>query len=92
MADFTSVFYQSALVGVATWLLYVVLRTAWNLSPYHPLAHIPGPRLAAATYLPEFFHDTVKFGRYTRQITRMHEKYGTLPLSGALENRDGIVC
>ena len=42
----------------------------------HPSSSIPGPRLAAATYLPEFWHDVVMGGRYTYRIREMHEKYG----------------
>lgn len=58
-------------------LVYQIILAAWNLSPFHPLSHIPGPRLAAATYLPEFYHDAIRYGRYTRKIQQMHEKYGT---------------
>ncbi|KAI0847541.1 cytochrome P450 [Daldinia vernicosa] len=60
------------------WILYQFVRAMWNISPFHPLSRIPGPRLAAATYLPEFYHDVVKFGRYTHEIRRMHEIYGPL--------------
>lgn len=63
------------LVGGA-WFAYRLLRIAWNLSPFHPLSRIPGPRLAAATYLPEFYHDAIRFGRYTQEIQKMHQKYG----------------
>lgn len=58
------------------WILYQLLLAGWNLSPLHPLDRIPGPKLAAASYLPEFYYDTVKFGRYTKRIEKMHEKYG----------------
>ncbi|KAK8001027.1 hypothetical protein PG991_013249 [Apiospora marii] len=67
-------------VLVVTFLAYHLILVAWNLSPFHPLSHIPGPRLAAATYLPEFYYDTIKYGRYTRKIQQMHEKYGTCPI------------
>ncbi|KAI1467491.1 cytochrome P450 [Daldinia caldariorum] len=50
----------------------------WNISPFHPLSHVPGPKLAAATYLPEFYHDVIKFGRYTHEIRKMHEIYGPM--------------
>lgn len=64
----------AGLVGL--WLAYQLLKAAYNVSPLHPLSHIPGPRLAAATYWPEFYHDVILFGRYTRQIEKMHRKYG----------------
>ncbi|KAE8314332.1 cytochrome P450 [Aspergillus transmontanensis] len=62
-------------VAVA-YLIYQVLNAAWNISPFHPLGHIPGPRLAAATYLPEFYYDVIKFGQYTKKIKQFHEIYG----------------
>lgn len=43
----------------------------------HPLAEFPGPRLAVATFLYEFYYDVVKGGMYIWEIERMHEKYGT---------------
>ncbi|KAI0134042.1 cytochrome P450 [Xylariales sp. AK1849] len=69
---------RNALALVAAWLAYQLLRAAWNISPLHPLSRIPGPKLAAATYLPEFWYDTIKFGRYTNQIRKMHEIYGPI--------------
>lgn len=67
---------KTALVLAGVWLVYKLLEAAYNVSPLHPLSHVPGPKLAAATYLPEFYHDVVLFGRYTNQIRRMHEQYG----------------
>lgn len=63
-----------ALVGI--WLAYHILKALYNISPLHPLSRIPGPKLAAATYLPEFYYDVVKYGCYTKEIAKMHEKYG----------------
>lgn len=67
-----------ALVSVALWLLFHLFKAIYNVSPLHPLYQIPGSKLAAATFLPEIYWDVFKFGRYTRQIQRMHEKYGPL--------------
>lgn len=58
------------------WVGYHVLKTIYNVSPLHPLYHIPGPRLAAASYFKEFYHDVILHGRYTHQIRAMHERYG----------------
>ncbi|CRJ87160.1 hypothetical protein BN1708_009216 [Verticillium longisporum] len=69
---------KTALVLAGVWLVYKLLELAYNVSPLHPLSHVPGPKLAAATYLPEFYHDVVLFGRYTNQIRRMHEQYGPI--------------
>jgi hypothetical protein len=43
---------------------------------FHPLSKFPGPKLAAATFLYEFYYDVVKSGMYIWEIERMHEKYG----------------
>jgi hypothetical protein len=42
----------------------------------HPLAHIPGPRLAAATYLYQTWFSLVGGSRYYVQTGKLHEKYG----------------
>ncbi|KAF9880458.1 trichodiene oxygenase [Colletotrichum karsti] len=60
------------------WAAYQVFKALYNISPLHPLSHIPGPKLAAATYIPEFYHDVIRFGRYTREIQRMHRVYGPI--------------
>ncbi|KXX82892.1 Trichodiene oxygenase [Madurella mycetomatis] len=65
------------LVCAGTWISYQLVRVIYNLF-FHPLRHIPGPWLSAATYLPELYYDLVKSGRYTREIQKMHEKYGPL--------------
>ncbi|OTA56421.1 cytochrome P450 [Hypoxylon sp. EC38] len=61
---------------ICGWIIYQLLRAAYNISPFHPLHHIPGPKLAAATYLPEFWYDVVRFGTYTHKIGKMHKIYG----------------
>ncbi|OTA87481.1 hypothetical protein M434DRAFT_375491 [Hypoxylon sp. CO27-5] len=65
------------LVAVGTWVIYQLSKLIYNLC-FHPLRHIPGPKLAAATYLPEFYYDVVRFGHYTRRIQQMHEQYGPI--------------
>ena len=65
-----------AVVTVLSWLAFKVLQALYNISPLHPLSGVPGPKLAGATYLPEFYHDVILVGRYTHAIKKMHEKYG----------------
>ncbi|EQB51707.1 cytochrome P450 [Colletotrichum gloeosporioides Cg-14] len=65
------------LVAVGTYIAYHVSKVIYNLF-FHPLRHIPGPRLAAATYIPEFYYDVLRSGSYTRQIMQMHAKYGPI--------------
>jgi hypothetical protein len=71
---FPPVGYVLGLAGV--WLAFKFLEAVYNISPFHPLSTIPGPKLAAATYLPEFYYDVIKFGCYTKEIGRMHKVYG----------------
>lgn len=54
---------------------YLTLRTIYRLY-FHPLRKIPGPRLAAATHLVEFYYDVVKGGKYIWEVEKMHEIYG----------------
>ncbi|KAF7858483.1 hypothetical protein EAF04_009083 [Stromatinia cepivora] len=72
-----SLFTESTLIRlVGLWLIYHVIRALYNISPLHPLSHIPGPKLAAATFLYEGWFDLILGGRYTHEIKRMHEFYG----------------
>lgn len=40
------------------------------------IAHIPGPKLAAATYWYEFYYDIILGGQYIWKVKEMHERYG----------------
>jgi hypothetical protein len=62
---------------VVAWLAYRVGIALYNISPFHPLAHFPGPKIAAASYLYEAYYDWWLVGRYGKVIARMHESYGT---------------
>jgi len=42
----------------------------------HPLAKIPGPKLAALTFYYEIYYNLVKPGMFIWEIKRMHEVYG----------------
>ncbi|RYO99103.1 hypothetical protein DL764_006905 [Monosporascus ibericus] len=72
-AVFTS---RNVLALFYVWLGYKLLQAAWNLSPLHPLSHIPGPKLSAATYLPEFYYEVILSGRNTNRIKELHDTYG----------------
>lgn len=43
-----------------------------------PLAHFPGPKLAAMTMWYEFYYDSFLEGQYTFRIAEMHRKYGPI--------------
>lgn len=42
----------------------------------HPLGHVPGPKLAAATSLYEFYYDGWLGGKYYWEILELHQQYG----------------
>lgn len=69
---------------VAIWIAYLLAHSLYNISPWHPLYHFPGPRLAAASLLYEFWYDMVLGGTYTARIKRMHSVYGTDVISLAV--------
>lgn len=66
--------------------LAVSIFLAWKASVYlyrlyfSPLAGFPGPRLAAATWLYEFYYDVLKpgGGLYIWKIQELHERYGPI--------------
>lgn len=41
-----------------------------------PIAHFPGPRLAALTVLYEFYWEAVRNGQFTFHIGELHKQYG----------------
>ncbi|KAG6010707.1 hypothetical protein E4U43_008547 [Claviceps pusilla] len=45
---------------------------------FHPLAKIPGPKLAAATTWHEFYYNVIGNGVFCWEIKRMHDKYGPI--------------
>lgn len=61
---------------VLLWVAYQILVALYNISPLHPLSRFPGPKLAAMTIAYEGWYDMIKVGRYTREIRKMHDKYG----------------
>ena len=54
---------------------YTLYGAIWRLY-LSPIAHIPGPRLAALTFWNEFYYDVFLGGKYTWTIQQYHEKYG----------------
>ncbi|KAK0617727.1 cytochrome P450 [Immersiella caudata] len=70
--------WNSALTLVGVWFGYRLLLALYNISPFHPLARFPGPKIAAASYLYEAWHDWILVGRYGHKIREMHERYGPI--------------
>ncbi|KAH7090475.1 cytochrome P450 [Paraphoma chrysanthemicola] len=63
---------------IAVYFVFKFAQAVYNVSPFHPLSAFPGPKFAAATYVPEFWHDVLRFGCYTKEVKKMHEKYGPI--------------
>lgn len=59
----------------ALYSFYVVI---WRLY-FSPIAHFPGPKLAAATFLYEIYYELWKGGKYVFKKAELHEKYGKPP-------------
>ncbi|KAK0749537.1 cytochrome P450 CYP542B3 [Schizothecium vesticola] len=59
---------------VAAYTLYGVF---WRLH-LSPIAHIPGPRLAALTWWYEFYYDIVLGGQYVFKMADLHKQYGPI--------------
>ena len=70
----------NVIIILGVWLGYRVLVALYNISPLHPLFKFPGPKLAALSYLYEAYYDFILVGRYSREIERMHERYGETTL------------
>lgn len=54
------------------WLLYVTIYRIF----FHPLAQMPGPRLAAVTDLYRFYHTVIQRGDLLNCLKILHEIYG----------------
>ncbi|KAL5332911.1 cytochrome P450 [Aspergillus crustosus] len=59
-------------VGIA-----LLTRSIYRLY-FHPLRYIPGPKLAAATHLYEFYYDIYSSGRFLFHIEELHRQYGPI--------------
>jgi hypothetical protein len=63
---------------VATLSLLFTVTGAIRRLYFHPLARIPGPKLAALTWWYEFYFDVLQEGTYVFKIQELHKKYGEL--------------
>lgn len=72
---------QAVLLCCVVFVLYATSLAIYRLY-LHPLAGIPGPKLAALTRYYEAYFDVCKGGVYTFKISELHKEYGMLPLHG----------
>jgi hypothetical protein len=64
-------------VSIITLLLYAIGLVIQRLY-LSPISKLPGPKLAAATWWYEFYHDVVRGGQYVFKLQELHEKYGAV--------------
>ncbi|KAJ0425639.1 putative benzoate 4-monooxygenase cytochrome P450 [Aspergillus carlsbadensis] len=63
--------------GIGLYLVYFAANAVYRVT-LHPLAHIPGPRLASVTYLYEWYHDIYHLGQLPWKLKNLHERYGRI--------------
>ncbi|KAG2421211.1 hypothetical protein HFD88_000827 [Aspergillus terreus] len=66
--------YVTAAAVTVGYLLSAAVYRLWLC----PIAHFPGPRLAALTVMYEFYWDTICCGQFTFHIGELHKKYGPI--------------
>jgi hypothetical protein len=65
-------------IVVSLYAASLVQKVLYNLYR-HPLAHVPGPKLAGATYLYQtYFSFRSGKSRYYIQVAQLHKKYGEI--------------
>ncbi|KAK2789450.1 hypothetical protein FQN53_001896 [Emmonsiellopsis sp. PD_33] len=62
---------------VVLWTSYAVSVAVYRLY-FSPLAHIPGPKLAAVTRWYEAYYEIVLKGQYSFHIGKLHDIYGPI--------------
>jgi hypothetical protein len=63
-----------ATVPITSYVAYIVVYRLF----FHPLAQIPGPRLAALTFLYQTYHSFKDGSRFYKQVGLLHKKYGPI--------------
>lgn len=65
------------ILGLGFILIYILFLTIYRLF-FHPLQHIPGPRLAALSSWYECYFEVWLPGQYPWKIKKLHEEYGPI--------------
>lgn len=63
---------------------YHTVLILYRLSPFHPLARFPGPRISHATQWYRTYYEVFKGGVMSKQLKKLHEVYGELQSLGDL--------
>ena len=73
-----SILDSSHWLPLAFAFLFYLISLAFYRLFLHPLARIPGPKLASLSRYYEAYYDVVKNGQYTFKIAELHTEYGTV--------------
>ncbi|KAF8463431.1 putative P450 monooxygenase [Kalaharituber pfeilii] len=66
----------TAVVVSCLYILIQLFLIAYRLSPFHPLARFPGPKVARATGWYRTYHDIWRGGNMLDELKRLHKIYG----------------
>ena len=64
--------FIAGLLGLILWQLILTIYRLY----FSPIAHFPGPKLAALTQWYEIYYDVYLNGQFTLHVKELHEKYG----------------
>lgn len=65
-------------LGASSTVIYLVALACYRIW-FHPISHIPGPKLAAFTYWYQSYYDMWPHsGRFLWKTVELHEKYGPI--------------
>ena len=62
-----------SLVAIVSYAIFGLFRQIY----FHPLSHISGPKLAAATWFYQSYYSLWDGSKYYLQIEKLHKHYGT---------------
>jgi len=63
------------LPGLMVFLAWLIILTVYRLY-FSPIAHFPGPKLAALTQWYEIYYDIYLNGQFTLHVKDLHDIYG----------------
>ncbi|KAL4792785.1 cytochrome P450 [Aspergillus venezuelensis] len=65
---------QTSAIAGLIWMITESIRRLY----FHPISHIPGPRLVALSWWYKFHYDFILGGKYVFKIQELHEQYGPI--------------
>jgi hypothetical protein len=78
---------QIAFAAVVGLVIRAIATAIYRLY-FHPLARVPGPKLAAITWNYERYYDLYQYGQFWKKIGDLHVEYGMYPGVYAILMRD----